>query len=63
MAFAVGDKIIGRMSHNKDVVREITEVRDTGYTWKYTYSHNGADQDWITENSNDPFLTQGWEKS
>lgn len=36
--------------------RLITEVRDTGYTWEYP-DVNGT---FLSENSNDPFLENGW---
>jgi hypothetical protein len=39
------------------VVREITEVRPTGYTWRYP---EVPDRDFWSENSNDPHFEMGW---
>jgi len=56
MKLKVGSIIIGIGSHNRDIVREIVEVRKTGYTWKYENSVN----DYWSENSNDPFFEFDW---
>jgi len=56
----IGDKIIGIESHNKGIVRKITEVRETGYTWEYPDSQSS--NDYISENSSDPFFEFGWIK-
>jgi len=58
MNLQVGDIVIGTQAHNRDVVREITEVRTTGYTW---CCPDIEGQDWISENSCDPFFELGWE--
>ena len=53
-AFAVGDVI-----ERRGIRREITEVRDTGYTWRYP---DIPDRDFWSENSTDPFFDLGWVK-
>lgn len=58
--FDVGDVIICHQEHSKEVVREITEKRKTGYTWRYPDMHDAGER--YTENSSDPFLMWGWEK-
>jgi hypothetical protein len=58
MKLNIGDIIKGIMSHNDKVTRQITEVRKTGYTWKYP---DIDDRDFWSENSNDPFFEWGWE--
>ncbi len=57
MKLSVGDKIYGQQHHNKGIIREIVDVRDTGYTWKYP----DHDDTYWSENSNDPFFEFGWE--
>lgn len=57
MKLSVGDTIIGTHPHNDGIIREILEVRKTGYTWKYPES----DADFWSENSSDPFFVMGWE--
>lgn len=45
------------------IAREITEVRDTGYTWVYVDRNGGnphGDADYISENSTDPFFRSSW---
>lgn len=51
--FNIGDVLV-----NGSVEREIIEVRDTGYTWRYP---EAPDKDFWSENSNDPLLEWGWE--
>jgi len=64
--FEVGDKIICREKHSFGITREITEKRETGYTWCYPDDPVQGTRrdmgDWWTENSTDPFLVIGWEK-
>jgi hypothetical protein len=48
----VGDRIV-----SLGIVREITAVRETGYTWRYP---DKPDKDFLSENSNDPFFDLGW---
>ncbi len=67
MNLEVGDRVVHRQPHSEDVVREILEVRPTGYTWRYPDYPSDRDFDpisnsWMTENSNNPFLGLGWEK-
>ena len=47
--FKVGDVIV-----SGEIKRKITEVRETGYTWIYPESESG--EDFLSENSNDPFF-------
>jgi hypothetical protein len=51
--FKVGDRI-----RQGNVVKEITKVRETGYTWKYPYI---PDKDWWSEARDDPFFERGWD--
>lgn len=61
MKLKVGDKIM--FDKNPDVIREIVEVRTTGYTWRYPGSEPvDLSNTWISENSNDPFFDGLWEK-
>lgn len=53
----VGDYVLGTVPGNLGVIRRITEVRDSGYTWVYLH---GLGEDFISENSNDPFFEHGW---
>lgn len=59
MKLQEGDVIRGRASHNKGIIRKITEVRATGYTWIYL---DIPEMDFISENSNDPYFDLGWER-
>jgi hypothetical protein len=59
--YAVGDVMVFRREGYEPVFHEITEVRDTGYTWQYPDLPNGGD--FWSENSNDPFYECGWEKA
>lgn len=40
-----------------DLVKKITEVRETGYTWSYL---DVPERDFWSENSSDPFFEMGW---
>ena len=53
----VGDKV--RSLDFPEVIREITEVRSTGYTWKYP---DIPDVDFLSENGTDPFFEWRWER-
>jgi hypothetical protein len=52
----VGDIIIPKGRH--PYARRITEVRDTGYSWQYV--ETSVDDDFVSENSSDPFFENGW---
>lgn len=52
----VGDVILPRS--RVSFARIITEVRDTGYSWRYV--DRTEDHDFVSENSNDPFFELGW---
>lgn len=52
----IGDKV--RNIDSPNVIRQITEVRDTGYTWIYP---DIPDKDFWSENSSDPFFKFNWE--
>lgn len=54
MKLKVGDRVV--WNPDKDVIREIVEVRDTGYSWKYP----DIDKTFLSENSNDPFFEMHW---
>jgi len=55
MKLKVGDKVM--WDNNPDVIREIIEVRPTGYTWRYPGDEPATlENTWISENSNDPFF-------
>lgn len=54
--FIKGSKIVGFGEHNKNIVKEIIEVRKTGYSWKY----EDSDRVFMSENSNDPLFEQCW---
>jgi hypothetical protein len=60
--YAVGD-IIARTGF-ESVKREITEVRKTGYEWKYPdmgkVTNAGDPNSFMSENGTDPFLQHGW---
>ena len=47
------------------VRREIVEVRDSGYSWKYPElgekTPAGGDNLFLSEESNDPFMEMEWE--
>jgi hypothetical protein len=55
--FQVGNIIEGHGYGCTGVVREITEVRETGYTWRYLHT---PDKEFDSENSTDPMLELGW---
>jgi len=54
MRWSAGDRI--RSKESPHVVREITEVRATGYTWVYRDEdgQNPHGCDYVSENSTDP---------
>lgn len=56
MKLEPGDIVEGRDGTR----REITEVRPTGYTWRYP--DLPAAGDWWSENSTDPMFDSGWRK-
>lgn len=51
--YNVGDFVASTQSQY--VVREITAVRPTGYSWRYPDIPEKGE--WISENSNDPMLS------
>lgn len=55
--FTKGNKIIGFGDHNKNIIKEIIDVRKTGYSWKY----EDLDRVFMSENSNDPLFEHCWE--
>ena len=57
MKLKVGDTIVGYEKYNDGIERTITEVRQSGYTWKYA---NDGFRDYWSENSSDPFFDWGW---
>jgi hypothetical protein len=65
--FAVGDIIVWGPPYGDGTVRrQITEVRQTGYEWRYPdqgeVCASGHTNSFMSENSNDPFLQAGWVK-
>ena len=54
MSYKVGDVI-----KKQSVIRRITSVRKTGYSWQYVDIPNKI---FYSENSNDPFFEVGWSK-
>ncbi len=60
MNLNIDDIVVGTaMACAEGVKREITAVRDTGYSWRYPDIPDRGE--WDTENSTDPFLEVGWE--
>lgn len=53
MKLKVGDRVEGW-----GVVRRITAVRPTGYSWVYDPDDWG--REFMSENSSDPFFDRGW---
>lgn len=51
---------------HETIYRKIAEVRETGYTWFYPQwgfnekTPGGAENNFLSEDSNDPFLEWGW---
>lgn len=58
MELKIGDKVIGYGKHNEGIIREITAVRNKGYSWRYEDSSN----EYLSENSSDPLFEMGWKK-
>lgn len=60
----VGDVLV---SKDGEVQREITEVRPTGYQWRYPEFGDktaiGRDNSFMSEDSNDEALMFGWSKA
>lgn len=60
-----GDQMVWR--DNESVVREIVDVRSTGYGWKYpdlgTVTPTGGENYFASENSSDPFFEYGWRQA
>jgi hypothetical protein len=58
--FKPGDIICGRQERDRDLVRQIVDVRPTGYGWKYPkhgdITPSGVENYFISENSSDPEL-------
>ncbi len=58
---SAGDRIRYKGSCLRPIVREITEARNTGYTWRYVDAGDKLSPDEFTsENSNDPFFDHQW---
>lgn len=53
-----------RIQHPSGTIREIVDVRPTGYGWKYPEygltCPDGKENYWWSENSSDPFFDVGW---
>jgi len=62
--FSVGDVLVNNMRSSDGGTlhyRVITAVRPTGYTWEYLdRGMFHTDDDYLSENSSDPFLKVGW---
>lgn len=58
MKLSIGDVIVGRGIHNRDIAIEIVDVRPTGYTWKYRANgkYPGSESLFLSEDSSDPFF-------
>lgn len=62
MKLNVGDQVQWRQldEDGSPIIRQITEVRQTGYSWIYP---DIPDQEFMSENSNMPFFENGWRKN
>ncbi len=56
MILDIGD-IITNNRFQEPILREITEVRDTGYSWVYP---DVPDKEFYSEDSSDPFFDCDW---
>lgn len=60
-----GDRV--RWRQDPQVVREIVDVRDAGYGWRYPdmgeHTPAGGENYFLSENSTDPFFELGWERA
>lgn len=64
MKLEVGDKF--RRTEKNSLIREVVEVCDWGYRWKYIDSEwistNGQVNVWSSNMGKDPFFDFGWER-